>query len=74
VLGQESQILPAFIIVLDVMTCRAAVEKWFRVLPSTDCTSCNAPDDALSVPVHETKPVRSSSWLKSRAEHEYECV
>jgi len=33
VVGQESQILPAFIITLDIDSCRAEFIKWVRVIP-----------------------------------------
>jgi hypothetical protein len=33
-LGQESQILPAFLISLDLASCRKSIEQWKRMLPT----------------------------------------
>jgi Leucine-rich repeat (LRR) protein len=40
VVGQESQILPAFIIELDVDSCLEELDKWYRVVANVELTDC----------------------------------
>jgi hypothetical protein len=61
VLGQESQILPAFIIVLDPELAHAAMEKWNRILPSEKCAPV-----ARALPSQESAPSRFSVVVKQR--------